>query len=271
MIYHPLRICITGTKGFIGSHFLRHLSGNPNVEIFPFEGDLLCKNDLREFFDQHPNIDQIIHLVGIFEADFQRLLDINISTTYFLLNAAVHHKIPKIIYVSSGAVYGEPLGKASKEKDSLHPNTLYGLAKKMSEEIIFYHHRNFGLSYVILRFPNVYGPNNNKGVIYRFKTDIQKKKEITIHGDGSQLRNFLHVKDACLALEKSIFYPKSDVFNISNPKSVSLNEIVETLQKKEHFKVRYEPEDNSLRNLSLDIKKAQKKLHFSPTITELDL
>jgi UDP-glucose 4-epimerase len=136
-----------------------------------------------------------------------------------------------------------------------------------AEECIRYYANN--LDFVILRFPNVYGENNNKGVIFNFLEDIENKHEITIYGDGTQSRNFLHVIDACQAIEKSIFYEQSEIFNISNPNKISINDIEKILAKKYEFSVNYREANNNLKDLLLNIDKAKRKLNFEPRICEL--
>lgn len=266
-----IKICITGTDGFIGSNLTKTLNLNNNIILIPFDGNLLNKDDIVNFFDANKNIDQIIHLAGTFFGDFDELLKINVLTTQNLLHIAVKNGVKKIIYPSSGAIYGEPIMEESLETDILKPNTFYGLAKLYTEDCIKYYYNNFNLNYIILRLPNVYGENNNKGVIYNFLTDIKNKREITIYGDGTQSRNFLHVSDVCMAIEKSIFYDKSDIFNISNPTKVSINEIVKILAKKYEFRIIYKEANNNLKDLLLDINKARNELNFLPKVKDLQI
>lgn len=265
-----IRICITGYDGFIGSNLLKSpVLRRKNVVLIPFRGDLLKKSDIEEFFKKNEKIDQIIHLAGVFFGDFKTLIDINLLATQNLLEVALKNKVKKIIFSSTGAVYGEPIRKESVEKDPLKPNTMYGLVKYYTEECIKYNADRFKFNYVILRFPNVYGENNNKGVIYDFKKNINDKAEITIYGDGKQARNFLHVKDACRSIVKSIFYNKSNIFNISNPVKISINDVVKILSAKYMFKIKYKEEKNNLKELLLNIDKAEKVLKFKPLVREL--
>jgi len=266
-----LKICITGHSGFIGTHLKKYLSENKKLSTVPFEGDLLNKKDIELFFKKHKDIDQIIHLVGRFYGDFEDLYKANVLTTFNLLETISSINIQKVIYASSGAIYGEPLKKESFETDQVYPNTVYGLTKLYSEECIKYFSNISDTKYILLRFPNVYGEGNNKGVVFNLLNDIKTKGKITVYGDGNQSRNFLHVSDACRAIEKSIFYKKSNVFNISNPKKVRINDIIKILQKKYDFKIEYKEDNNYLRNLLLNTDKAKKELKFVPKVKELKI
>jgi UDP-glucose 4-epimerase len=263
------KIAITGSNGFIGSHLVRLLAKNDRYDVVPFVGDLLNKEDIKKFFNKNKNIDQIVHLVGLFDGNFDDLIKVNVVALANLLEQAVANKVKKIIFSSTGAVYGEPIDHDSRENDPLNPNSPYGLIKKYAEECIQYYSHNFGLKYTILRFPNIYGKGNNKGVIYCFVSDIKEKGEITIYGDGTQSRHFLHVSDACLAIEKAIDYQKSGMFNISNPKKISINDIVEILQRNYKFKIRHLPANNNLKDLLLNVDKALTELKFEAKVKEL--
>lgn len=264
-----IRVCVTGSSGFIGQKLIELLSFNSNIEVIPFEGDLLIKEDIEKFFKKNENIDQIVNLVGLFFGDFENLVKINTVALSNLLEVAVKNGIKKITHTSTGAVYGEPVSLESKETDPLKPNSLYGLSKKYTEECVQYYADNFSLEYVILRFPNVYGKGNNKGVIFNFLDAIKTKGKITINGDGTQSRNFLHVSDAARAIEKAISYNKNGIFNISNPGKVTLNDLVASLKEKYQFEVEYQPADNNMKDILLDISLAKKELGFEPEVKEV--
>lgn len=267
-----IKVCITGHQGFIGKHLKEKLVKNNKLSLIFFNGDLLDRKKVGAFFEKNKDIDQIIHLVGRFFGSFEELSQTNVIATYNLLESiSAGSNIKKIIYASSGAVYGEPIGKDSIETDFLKPNTLYGLTKAYAEECIKYFSDNFGLHFVILRFPNVYGEGNTRGVVHNFLTDIKSKGEITVYGDGTQSRNFLHVSDACQAIEKSVFYNKSNIFNISNPHKVTIKDIIKILGSRYKFKVNYQKANNNLKDLLLNPEKAKKELKFVSRVTELEI
>ncbi|MDB5251197.1 MAG: UDP-glucose 4-epimerase [Flaviaesturariibacter sp.] len=253
-------IALTGSRGFIGKALAARLA-TAGAPCIAFPGNLLSTADLESFFEQHP-VDQVVHLVGGFEGDFDRLLETNVRPTQHLLEVGRRYGLRKVIYASTGAVYGEPLGDTSKETDPLLPNTLYGLAKKLTEETLHFYTRQYGIDAVILRFPNVYGEGNAKGVLYHFLQAIRRDGALTIAGDGSQSRNFLHVTDACIAIEKALAFEGSGIFNISNPVKVSIRDLVDQLACHYSFGVNYREQDNFLKDLLLDTTKAEQVLGF---------
>lgn len=262
-------IGIVGSKGFIGTHLKKYLTVK-NISYTEFEGNLLKKEDVELFFKKN-NISRVIFLAGTFNPPFENLLKCNVETLQNFLEIGIKHKLKKIVFTSTGAVYGEPIGKRSKETDSLKPCTLYGLSKLFAEECIKFYKNNYGLRYIILRFPNVYGDGNNKGVIYQFLTSIKESKKAVIEGDGKQKRDFLYVEDACLAIGKALVYLDSDIFNISNIKCLSINQVIADLKAKYDFSIEYRSTENNLNILSLDISKAKNKLGFFPNTVSLKI
>lgn len=262
-------IGITGIAGFIGRNLIKQLRSDGGYKIIPFEGDLLSEADVEMFFKK--DISTVIHLAGGFFGNFTGLLDKNLKTTENLLRIGTEKGLKKLIYSSSGAVYGNPLGDKSYELDPTNPNTFYGLTKLYAEKIIELYGYLYGLQYTILRFPNVYGEGNDKGVIFNFLRDIKDKGVITVYGDGSASRNFLHVSDACSAIINSISYDRPGVFNISNPVKSSINDLISLLKKQYSFKVEYKEKNNNLQDLLLDVEKAKKLLNFEAKIKSIKL
>lgn len=261
---------ITGCSGFIGKNLVDLLNRSGRYDTRCFKGDLLKEKDIENFFKKK-DIHTVIHLAGAFFGEFNTLLDANFNTTANILKIGIENGLEKIIFSSSGAVYGNPVGNTSKETDCPRPNTYYGLIKLYAEQLIQLYSNLYGLKYIILRFPSVYGEGNDKGVIYNFLSGIREKGLITIYGDGKATRNFLHVSDACGAIKKCIDYKNSDIFNISNPSKVSINDLVKLLKKNYSFKVEYREADNNLHDLSLNINKARKAIGFIPRVKDMQL
>ena len=254
---------ITGARGFIGENLIKRLD-TESIQYKILVGDLLDADVVDRFVD---GCDKVVHLAGIFSDDFHKLLDVNVLGTRNIVESCKKHGVEKIVFSSTGAVYGEPAHDGlSEEADALSPNTLYGLSKLYAEEYI----RFSGISSVILRFPNVYGPGNEKGVIYSFLKSIYEKNEITIFGSGEQKRNFLFVSDAVESIFSAIEYSGNEtVFNISDKAVYSLNDVADILKKNGlSFDVRYQAADESnvLQTLSEDISKGEKILGWKPKI-----
>lgn len=264
------RIGITGSTGFIGSNLTAYFK-EQGIKYIPFKGTLLDVKDIEEYFKKY-KINQVVHLVGAFNGTFEELIKTNLLTTQNLLEVGIKQGLKKIIYTSSGAVYGEPLHETgSKETDALKPNTLYGLSKMLTEECIEFYLREVKITAVILRFSNVYGPGQKVGVVADFLRDIKNKGEITIAGDGTQSRSFLHITDACSAIEKSLFLNQSHKLNISNPIKFSINQVANEFSKKYKFKTKYAKQNNMLKDLFLNIHKSKDIINFLPDYKDLSI
>lgn len=266
------RVCITGSEGFIGRNLLEYLK-DKDIEPVVFVGDLLKQEDLDKFFNKEKNIETVVHLAGAFFGDNKTLLDANLITTLNLLSKFKVYGINKIVFSSTGAVYGEPKNNRSKESDECSPNTFYGLTKLLAEESIKTYKNLENIDYGILRFPNVYGKYNNKGVIYSLYNNAVNNGEININGDGNQRRDFLNVRDACKAIYLSIKSDKSGIYNVTNPNGMSLNELVKVIKVNvnKEIKVNYLPSNNNLVDLLLDPGLAEKELGFTSDIKEIEL
>lgn len=254
---------VTGADGFIGSYLVKQLKEKGH-KTRSFQDDLSDRGALDKFTD---GCDQVIHLAGVFSNDFDCLINVNVSGTRNVVDACKKNSVQRIIFSSTGAVYGEPLHNGiSLEDDVLSPNTLYGLSKLYAEEYL----RFSGVNFVVFRFPNVYGVGNEKGVIYHFLQSIDKSKKVTIFGSGEQKRNFLFVTDAVSAIIRALEYSgNAEVFNISDRLTYSLNDIVSILKEKNlSFEVEYQSADesNTLQNLSEDISKAKRMLAWEPMV-----
>lgn len=263
------KIGITGSDGFIGSRVRARLR-ELQVPHCNFEGDLLRDDDVRRYFLNN-KVEQIINLVGSFDLPFENQIRLNVLSVQKLLEIGIPLGLKKIIFTSTGAVYGEPQREASVETDFLKPNTLYGLSKKYAEDCIQYYANNSNLQFIILRFPNVYGPGSTKGVVYQFLKSIQEKERIVIFGRGEQKRNFLFVDDAVESIIQALSWNKrSEIFNIASEEIYSLNEVAAILKEQGvNFDVEYQPADetNTLYILSENINKAKTMLGWKPTIS----
>jgi UDP-glucose 4-epimerase len=263
-------VLITGSSGFIGRHLGDFFRQNAISYVW-FSGDLLRPESIEDFFSKNQNISEIVHLVGTFEGDLGKQIEMNFQTTANLLECAHKRGIKKIIFASTGAVYGEPLWEVSLEDDPPSPNTWYGFSKKIAEDLVSYYARNYGWISLILRFPNVYGPWS-RGVIPVFLRSIEQTGKITIYGDGEQSRNFLHVSDAVRAISLALSHDRSEVFNITNPHKTSLNDLVAILKKNFQFEVEYLPQNtNNLRDLLLSPEKSRRLLGFEAKIKNISL
>ncbi len=268
-----MKVLVTGSSGFVGSHLVPLLKDTDGIEVVEFEGDLSDKTQVERFFVAHPGIDQAVHLAGAAAGtDLAELFKANVLTTHNLFQVGIKAGIKKVVLASSYGVYGPPQNRdASRETDQPQPDSAYGLSKKWAEDVVLYYHATHGLEYVLLRFASIYGPGNTKGVIDSMSKSIDETGTVTIYGDGLQTRSFLHVSDACRAILAAVNHATSDTFNISDTTRLTLAGVVEKFAQKKKFEVIHASANNPSQDLAIDVTKAQDVLGFSPTVTELEI
>ena len=248
---------ITGGAGFIGSHLVEWLleSGHRVTVIDDFsagtrdnlpthselsivEQDLLrlTNNELTGPFHA------IVHLAALpsVTASWSNLLQahaVNLTATVRVIELAQQLGIPRIVYASSAAVYGDSDVVPIEEMQQLRPTSPYGVQKVAGEEYgRLCSSKN--LSFVALRFFNVFGPRQvagspYSGVITIFAQAMGENRPITIFGGGGQTRDFVFVKDIALgiasALEMSNLNPFT-VCNLASGTAVTIRQLVATMR-----------------------------------------
>jgi dTDP-glucose 4,6-dehydratase len=230
-------LLVTGGCGFIGSNFVNYyFYKNPNVRIINLDAMYycasvenvkpeirkseryvlvqgnLCSMDLMRHILETYKIDTIIHFAAqshvqnSFDDSLQYTSD-NVLGTHTLLEASKKYgKIQKFIHISTDEVYGESMlddAEAKKNENSvLCPTNPYAATKAAAELIAKSYYFSFKMPIIITRGNNVYGPNQYpEKLIPRFIKLLKEGQKVTIQGDGTNVRAFLHVNDVCSALE----------------------------------------------------------------------
>lgn len=261
-----MKILVTGAAGFIGSHVFNELKSrkfnvygidnlsrgrlnNINNKKNFFKIDLNNNKAVKFFLKKHGPFKTIIHQAtlineNIEKEDIHKDIKINILSTLNLIKNSYELGTKKIIFASSIAVYGKIKKKQVNELDNLSPLSSYAISKLTIENYIKYI-SNFkfkNLKFVILRYSNVYGPKQSNlgevGVIRKFIVDLKNNRSITKHGNGTQSRDFIYIKDVVEATIKSIKLDKNIILNISSGKSTSVNQIINILKKIFKFQFR---------------------------------
>lgn len=252
-----MHIVITGGAGFIGSH-LSELLLEQGYKITIIDnlttGKLsnissslcLLKQDINSFQPQNFSqpIDAIVHLAATPSVNTSWLQPLqahhnNLSSTLAVIELCRTLDIPKLIFASSAAVYGNPITLPITESHPTQPLSPYGLHKLFGEQYINLFAQKYSFGAVNLRFFNAFGsrqdPNSPySGVISIFVNSMQKNLPITIFGDGQQTRDFVYVKDIAHAIFLALIKPlkRGDFFtcNIGNGQAISLIELVNFLK-----------------------------------------
>lgn len=251
-------VLVTGAAGFIGSHTVDQLLAGGHrvtgIDNFrtgrPANLTAARQNSAFKFHEQdltHPGAldavvgaaipDAIIHLaalVSVQESMSDPTLNfaLNVQATHTVAEAARRHHIPRLVFASSAAVYGETSAGATREDAPKHPISPYGAAKLASEALLLGHGAAFGFTVRCQRYFNVYGPRQDpaspySGVISIFDRRYREGKPVTIYGDGKQTRDFISVHDIARAnvLAATRTGIVSGIANICTGRATSLNEI----------------------------------------------
>ena len=232
-----MKLLVTGCCGFIGSNFVNYyFNSNPeaiivnldamyycasednihkdiwNSERYHFIKGNLCSFDLVLNVLNIYQIDTVIHFAAqshvqnSFNDSLQYTQD-NVVGTHTLLEACrKYNKIKKFIHISTDEVYGESMLSEDEEKKHegsvLCPTNPYAATKAAAELIAKSYYHSFNMPIIITRGNNVYGPNQYpEKLVPRFIKQLLNNEKVTIQGDGSNVRAFLHVIDVCSALK----------------------------------------------------------------------
>ena len=235
---HPRRInlLITGGCGFIGSNFINYIYDKQKYNIINLDAMYYCANennvreDIRksEFYHlikgnindkelvhnilREYNITNVIHFAAqshvdnSFSVPLQYTYD-NVQGTHTLLEEVRQYKkVTRFIHVSTDEVYGESMLEADEkhktEQSVLCPTNPYAASKAGAELIAQSYNHSFKMPIIITRGNNVYGENQYpEKLIPRFMKLLKDDKKVTIQGDGSVVRAFLHAYDTARAFE----------------------------------------------------------------------
>ncbi len=248
-------LLVTGGCGFIGSNFINYFyekHHHHKINIVNFDAMYycasenninkhirkasnyhlvkgnLCSFDLVRHVLEEYKIDTVIHFAAqshvqnSFEDALQYTND-NVLGTHTLLEACrLYGKINKFIHISTDEVYGESMIEENEEKKHeesiLCPTNPYAATKAAAELIAKSYYHSFKMPIIITRGNNVYGPNQYpEKLIPRFIEQLKNGKPVTIQGDGSNVRAFLHVNDVCSAFELILEKGKiGEIYNIGS-------------------------------------------------------
>lgn len=160
----------------------------------------------------------------------------NVIPILTLLELAKNSGVKKIIYTSSGGtVYGKPQSIPISETHQNFPTSSYGIHKLTVEKYLQMYYELYGLDYSVLRISNPYGryqqTKQGQGVIAAFINKAIRDDSIEIWGDGTIVRDYIHISDVIAASIRVLHYEgQYKVFNIGSGIGFSLNEIIQTME-----------------------------------------
>lgn len=159
--------------------------------------------------------------------------DVNLCGLLNLLEAARRAGVERLLFASTGgAIYGEQDVYPAPEDHPVRPLSPYGVAKLAGERYLYYYHHQYGLDATCLRYANVYGerqnPHGEAGVVAIFLERLLDGNPVTVHGDGLQTRDYVHVSDvvrANLAAAGHRGEPGFRVYNVGTGEETSVVEL----------------------------------------------
>jgi dTDP-glucose 4,6-dehydratase len=297
-------ILITGGAGFIGSNFIRYVmqhrseyniinvdsltySGNRNnlndisgSSNYQFVHGNICDQDLMDSLVV--NCDAVINFAA--ESHVDRSINnrkpfvlTNITGTATLLESVMKFPKCRYIQISTDEVYGEldldTSVKKFTELTPLSPNSPYASSKASADLLVQSYHHTFGLDTLITRCSNNFGPfQYPEKLIPRFITNLLQGKNVTLYGDGKNVRDWIHVLDHCSAILTVLENGQSgEIFNIGSNNERSNIEITQTILQLLNLSVdRIEYVEDRLghdRRYAIDSSKIQNELGWRPIRT----
>lgn len=224
--------------------------------------------------------DWVFHLISTTKpatsnVDMAYDVQTNIVPSIRLLETCASAGVERVLFASSGGtVYGIPERLPVHEDTPPYPIVSYGLTKLAIERYAGLFEREYGLPFFALRIGNPYGPRHrdaNQGVIPIFMRLVRQGKPLRVLGDGSTVRDYIHVNDVARAfLQAATYTGQERIFNIGSGQGHSLNDIIERLQilHGAPIQVEYQPARNfDIPAIVLDIRRAREHLRWQPTIS----
>ncbi len=292
-----MKVLVTGGAGFIGSHVVEGLiaAGHRVVVV----------DDLSTGFRRNIHPESIFYQVDIRDPDLEEVFgkekpdlvnhhaaqidvrksledpmfdaQVNVLGSLNVIQQCLAHGVHMMIYASTGgAIYGEPEYLPADELHPVRPLCQYGVTKHTVEHYLYLYRHHYGLNYVVLRYPNVYGPRQDPhgeaGVVAIFTEALLQGQRPTIYGDGTQTRDYVFVADIVTANLLAMERGTGQIMNLGWGQEISVNQILASLKKNMALNIEavFAPQRlGEIHRICLDSTKAQRELGWRPHI-ELD-
>jgi UDP-glucose 4-epimerase len=285
-------VLITGGAGFVGSHLADALVADNDVHVADdlsagtqahvpdaatfHHVDITQPDVLR---DLTADVDLVFHqaaVVSVQQSITQPISchDVNTDATLHLLELARNRDF-RVVLASSAAIYGHPDSLPIHETDPKTPTSPYGADKLTVDHYARLYHDLYGVETVALRYFNIFGPRQRAGdyggVISIFREQAIADDPITVHGDGTQTRDFIHIDDV---IEANLLAATTDhigkAYNIGRGEQTSIQTLAEALRDitDSASAVKHtDPRPGDIDASVADITNATRDLGFDPAIS----
>jgi UDP-glucose 4-epimerase len=216
-------------------------------------GDIGDTTFLEQVFDQGC-FDAVLHFAGLIEAGEsmqvpERYFRNNAANTLTLLERVLIHKVPRFVFSSTAAIYGEPTTIPIDETAILQPTNAYGESKLCIERMLAWFHRIHGLRYGSLRYFNAAGAREGHGenhdpeshlIPLILQVALGQRDCVSIYGtdyptpDGTCVRDYIHVSDLALAhllVLEALQKESQCIYNLGNGRGFSVRQVIETARR----------------------------------------
>lgn len=284
-------VVVTGGAGFVGSHLADALVEDNDVTVLDSlvagdpthvpAGAELVEADVRdrEAVAAHvAGADLVFHeaaLVSV-EASIERPAESDAVTadgTLATLEAA-RAADARVVLASSAAIYGHPAYLPVDEDHPTEPESPYGVAKLAADHYARVYHELYGLETVRLRYFNVYGPRQSadySAVVSTFREQAAAGEPITVEGDGTQTRDFVHVSDVVEAnlLAATAGGAAGRAYNVGTGEETSIRELAEAVRDVSGTGsevVHVDPREGDIDRSVADVSRAREELGFEASV-----
>ena len=288
-------VLVTGGAGFIGSHVVDALvsdnevraidnlstgkRGNVHPEATLIEGDI---RDSERLHNAMEGVDIVFHQAAQVSVARsvetpQESFSVNTAPSLAVLEHARKQGC-RVVIASSCAIYGDPTTTPISESDPKDPQSPYGVEKLTVDRYTRLYHELYDVEAIALRYFNVYGPRQSggdySGVIGIFKDQATSGEPLTVEGDGTQTRDFIHVDDVVRAnLLAAETEAVGEVYNVGTGTTVTIKGLAELIRECSGADVPIQHvagRDGDIEESQADISKIREHMGFAPTVSLTD-
>ncbi len=241
-----MKYFITGGAGFIGSNFVNFLfDSEPHLELVTvfdaltyagkienlvarssdkrlrfIQGDILDFGALSEAMANH---DVVVHFAAESHVDRSissgsEFVSTNVLGSYNVFDSALRNCVGHVVHISTDEVYGSIKAGSFDENADLHPNSPYAASKASSDLVARSFVETYGQNISITRCANNYGPmQHREKLIPTLITSALQNQDLPVYGDGSNVREWIHVNDHCRAIQLVVKHgKKGEIYNVGS-------------------------------------------------------
>ncbi len=291
-----MRFLITGAAGFLGAPLANRLiqgghrviglddlsTGDPerlSPEVHLVRGDV---NDRPKLWSLLQEVDCVYHLAArvivpesmLYPREYNQ---VNVGGTVTLMEAMRDVGVRRVVFISSGTIYGNQKTQPLHESCQPNPRSPYAVSKLSAEYYIRTIGDLWGIETVCLRVFNAYGPGQrlpptNAPVIPYCIRQALDRGTIVVHGDGKQTRDYVYIDDVVDAMETASSKPDINrmIINVGSGRETTVNDIVKRVVEITHAKpeiVMNKTHDSGPSRMCADLGVAKRKLSFSPRVS----